>query len=156
MRKRLLKCFLLLSLCSCEQQSLKNPSTDSRYLTNKIAPIIDSFFNQVKSDNYKMALIELFSQNENIDLHDSLTINLESKFNAINESSGKFVSQRLLRKKELADDLGVYIYLVKYEKKFYRFSFTFYNNGSSIKIYKFSFDDVIDVELEEGIKLYVN
>lgn len=156
MRKGILECFLLLSLCSCAQQNIKNPSTDSKYLSNKITPIIDTFFNQVKSDKYKTALSELFSQNENIDLHDSLTINLENKFNAINESSGKFVSQRLLRKKELGDDLGVYIYLVKYEKKFYRFSFTFYNNGSSIKIYKFSFDDVIDIELEEGMKLYVN
>jgi hypothetical protein len=143
-------------LCSCAQQSVKNPSTDSKYLNSKITPIIETFFNNVKSDKYKTALTDLFSQNENIDLHDSLTINLENKFNVINESSGRFISQRLLRKKELGDDLGVYVYLVKYEKKFYRFSFTFYNNESAVKIYKFSFDDTIDIELEDGMKLYVN
>ena len=61
-----------------------------------------------------------------------------------------------MRKKLLEDDLGVYSYLVRYEKKFYRFVFVFYNNSKAVKIYRFSFDDTIDIELEEAIKLYVN
>lgn len=49
---------------------------------------------------------------------------------------------------------SIYSFLVKYEKKFYRFIFTFYNTGTKIKIYKFSYDDVLDLELEESLKLY--
>jgi hypothetical protein len=129
---------------------------DSKYLSDNTQPTIRSFFADVQSGNYKRSLHDLLSKNENIDLQDSLTLQLENKFGVINEVSGRFVSERLLRKKELGDDLGVYVYLVKYEKKFYRFVFTFYNNGSSVKVYKFSFDDAIDIELEDGMKLYVN
>lgn len=72
----------------------------------------------------------------------------------INELSGKFISERLLRKREIGNDLGVYVYFVSYDKRFYRF--TFYNNGSVIKIYKISFDDNIDSEIEESMRLYAN
>ena len=74
----------------------------------------------------------------------------------MNETSGKFVSENLLRKKDIGNDLGVFIYFVKYERKFYRFIFTFYNYSGDIKIYKYSFDDKIDSELEEALRLYVN
>jgi hypothetical protein len=40
--------------------------------------------------------------------------------------------------------------------KIYRLTFSFYNNDLAVKIYKFSFDDVIDIEMEESLKLYVN
>ena len=43
------------------------------------------------------------------------------------------VSQKLHRNKTLDNDLGVSIYLVKYERKLYRFTFTFYNNGTQVK-----------------------
>jgi len=85
-----------------------------------------------------------------------MTLILKKKFNDINESFGKFISYRLLRKKLLDDDLGVYAYFVRYEKKFYRFVFVFYNNGNEVKVYRFAFDDTADIELEEAIKLYVN
>lgn len=146
--------FLLLILYSCGQQNKKESS--SEYLDGQSLPVIKSFFESVQSGQYKAALEDLLKKNDNIDLQDSMTLVLKKKFNDINESSGKFVSDRLLRKKQIGDDLGVYSYFVRYEKKFYRFIFTFYNNGSQVKVYKFSFDDTIDVELEEAIRLYVN
>lgn len=146
--------FIILILHGCDRN--KEKENDSEYLDTQSSTIIKSFFESVQSGTYQNALAELLKKNRDIDLQDSMTLALERKFNAINQSSGKFVSDRLLRKKRIADDLGVYSYFVKYEKKFYRFIFTFYNNGSQVKIYKFSFDDVIDVELEEAIRLYVN
>ena len=154
MKKMMLQFLLLLTLCSCGQQVKKDNS--SKYLESQTQPIIDSFFENVEKGKYAVAIEELLNKNENIDLQDSVTISLKRKFSGINESSGKFVSKRLLRSKQLDDDLGVYTYLVKYEKKFYRFVFVFYNNGSSVKIYRFSFDDIIDIEVEEALKLYVN
>lgn len=159
MKVKIVELFLLLSLCGCAQQKgkdVESKNLESKYLSEKSIPAIKVFFDSIKSGKYAAALNELLKANENINLQDSGTINLQNKFSSLNEASGKFVSERLMRKKELGDDLGVYVYLVKYDKKFYRFTFTFYNNGSAVRIYKFSFDDVIDIELEEALKLYVN
>lgn len=154
MKKPLITLFLVSAFYSCSQQANKDSS--SNYLESESKSSIKVFFEKMQSGDYKIALNELLRKNENIDLQDSLTINLKNKFNAINESSGKYVSESFLRKRELPNDLGIYVYFVKYQTKFYRFTFTFYNNGSQVKIYKFSFDDTIDRELEEAIKLYVN
>ena len=94
--------------------------------------------------------------NEIINLQDSGTIIMQNKFSLLNETSGKFISAKLLRKRELDNDLAVYIYFVKYDKKFYRFTFTFYNNNNDVKIYKFAFDDTIDSEMVESLRLYLD
>jgi len=117
---------------------------------------IDLFFKAIKNGNYRSGLSELLSSNVDINLKDSTTVNLSNKFNLINELSGKFVSDRLLRKKEIGQDLGVYVYFVRYDKSFYRFTFTFYNNGREIKIFRISFDDNINSEVEESLRLYAN
>ena len=154
MRQITLNCFLLLSLCSCAQQNKEND--ESKHLNEGVVVIINNFFKIMKSGNFNNAIDELLSNNENIDIQDSLALNLKSKFKDVNQSSGKLISYRLLRKKSLANDLGVYSYIVKYDKKAYRFLFTFYNNDTRIKIYKFSFDDTLDIELEESLRLYLN
>ena len=143
---------LFFSLCGCNHD---NGSQSESLLDIKSNEIIKSFFSELHTRN-KTAIVNLLRQNENIDLNDSSTLNLVKKFNDINELSGKLMSEKLLRKKLLGDDLGVYIYLVKYESKFYRFVFTFYNNDVTTKVYKFSFDDTADLEIEEGLKLYTN
>jgi len=117
---------------------------------------IDSFFQKVRDSNYKGAINGLLAQNENIDLRDSSTISLVTKFENINFISGSFKGYSIINSKLIGNDLGVFSCLAKYEKKFYRFVFVFYNNSISIKIYKFSFDDDLDVELQESIKPYVN
>ena len=111
MKKIMLQFFLLLTLCSCGQQVKKDNS--SKYLESQVQPIVDNFFENVQKAKYANAIEDLLNKNENIDLQDSLTIILKKKFIAINESSGKFMSKRLLRCKQLDYDLGVYTYLVK-------------------------------------------
>jgi hypothetical protein len=118
-------------------------------------PVIDSFFHRIETNNYKAALSDLLATNENIDLKDSGTISLEEKFSDINRFSGAYRGKSLLKKKIINDDLAVYSYLVKYDKKFYRFVFVFYNNGTATKIFKFLFDDTLEIEIEESLKLYM-
>ena len=154
MKWSILLIFLLLFCASCERPNKNNVS--SEILDGQSLPIIKSFFESVQSGQYKVALENLLKTNENIDLKDSLTLILKRRFEDINESSGKFISDRLIREKCLGDDVGIYAYIVKYENKFFRFLFIFYNNGERVKIYKFSFDDTMDPELEESIKLYSN
>lgn len=132
-------------------------SSQSQSSIDKVAePIINSFFKGISNGEITKSLVELLSNNENINLQDSATISLQEKFNMINEAAGAYMGSRLLKKRNIENDISIYSYLVKYEKKFYRFVFMFYNNGKRTKIYKFLYDDSIDVELEESLKLYVN
>jgi hypothetical protein len=118
-------------------------------------PAIDSFFQKIESKNYNAAIDDLLSSNENIDLKDSSTIALKGNFSIINQVSGIYRGKSLLKKKSINDDIAVYSYLAKYDKKFYRFIFVFYNNGIKTKIYKFLFDDTAELEIEESLKLYM-
>jgi hypothetical protein len=139
--------------CNTNKSKISNKVSDIEIYSNKI---VDTFFTNLKVGDYNKALINLVTQNNNIDLQDSGTLLLIDRFKIINTQSGQFMSSRQLRKKSLENDLVVYTYLVKYSNKFYRFNFVFYNNSESTKIYRFSFDDHIDVELEEAIKLYID
>lgn len=141
--------FFLFSIVSCTSKSEEISSFEARCNAK-----IDQFFSKIENKQFDSALKELLESNQNIDISDSATISLLEKFRNINLASGEYISRKILRKRELNSDLGIYTYLVKYEKKFYRFVFVFYNNDKEIKLYKFSFDDVIDIEMEESIKLY--
>lgn len=132
-------------------------SQSSKSIIDKNAlPLIDSFFKTVKNQEASVALEHLLKSNPNIDVADSATLRLKDNFILINQASGVYMGNRLLKKRFIEDDIGIYSYLAKYEKKFYRFVFMFYNNGNSVKLYKFLFDDNLDVELEESLKYYLN
>ena len=133
-----------------------NFQTRTNIIDKTALPLINSFFKNIRIKGASFALDEMISSNPNIDKKDSSTIDLESKIVSINEQSGAFMGYRLLKERILVDNIGIYSYLVKYEKKFYRFIFTFYNNGNTIKLYKFLFDDDLDVELEGSLKFYTN
>jgi hypothetical protein len=144
--------FMGLVFSRCNQN---NKIEDNNALDNIAFSTIDGFFKKIKIGD-STAMISLLMQNENIDLKDSTTLDLQSKFNLINLYSGPFISDTLITKRLLNSDIGVYCYLAKYQMKFYRFTFVFYNNGEDVKIFRFSFDQAIDRELQESIKLYVN
>lgn len=154
---RLFCSFFFISLifaAGCKSPAVKHE--DGTELSRKSAIIVNSFFKSIKSGDYIKGLNQLLGGNDIIDMKDSGTILMQNKFRFLNEASGKFVSEKLLRKRNLGNDVAVYIYFVKYDKKFYRFTFTFYNNDSVVKIYKFSFDDTIDTEMVESLRLYLD
>jgi hypothetical protein len=114
--------------------------------------IIQKFLGRLGNDG-QAALNDLLKSNPNISLADSSTINLINRFKIVNEYSGKYLESGLIKSKKIGDDVAIYSYLVKYEKKFYRFVFIFYRTYT-VNIFKFSFDDEIDFELEQALKLY--
>jgi|HubBroStandDraft_1064217.scaffolds.fasta_scaffold292911_1 hypothetical protein len=147
-------CKILIIICFLV--SCKSPdSANMNNFDKTCVPIIESFFQKVSSKNYNTAINELLSANENIDLKDSATIALKSKFSVINQVSGVYRGNSLIKKRSINEDIAIYSYLAKYDKKFYRFIFEFYNNGVQTKIYKFLFDDSAEFELEESLKLYM-
>ncbi|SRR5258708_7786051 len=143
--------FVFCMLVSCKT---KNSEFSSK-LDASCQPVIENFFKEIESNEYRGALDQLLSLNENINITDSGTISLKQKFYAMNQISGAYRGNSLLKRRFINDDIAIYAYLAKFDKKFYRFVFIFYNNGTSTKIDKFSFDDNSEVELEESIKLYL-
>lgn len=147
--KRTLVIFILIGM-GCNFQSQEN-NIDKSAVT-----LINSFFKGLEAKEVNSTLDNLLGSNPNINLTDSTSIHLKNSFVLINEASGSYKGYLLLKKKYIEDVIGIYSYLAKYEKKFYRFVFMFYNNGNSVKLYKFLFDDNLDVELEESLKYYLN
>jgi hypothetical protein len=140
--------FLLLFLVGCKSEIYQT------HIDNNTLPVITSFFEKVRIGDSDSAIIQLLSTNSNINLLDSATLNLEQKFKEVNQISGGLIQYELLKKRYIKDDIAIYSYLAKYEKRFFRFIFIFYNNNRSIKLYKFLFDDDLDLELENSLKLY--
>ena len=118
--------------------------------------VIEPFLNSLKERDVTHSLEKLLANNNNIRIDDSVTLDLKRKFIHIHENSGAYSSFRLVKAKRVGDDIAVYSYLVKYSEKFYRFIFMFYNNGHSVRLYKFSFDDSMAVEMEESLKYYLD
>lgn len=148
---------LLLFTISCQQRSLENKIHNGNVenIDKNASSLIDIFFKEIKSGDYSKALDNLLLQNENIDLRDSSTLSLREKYTGINQYSGAYIDTKLLKKRFVEEAIGIYTYLVRYEKKFYRFTFIYYDNGTKVRIYKFTFDDLLELELEESLKLYM-
>ncbi len=90
-----------------------------------------------------------------MNLSDSSVVNIRNQFKNINHQSGIYKGSKLLKQKSVGEnDLEAFIYFVKYERNYYRFTFIFYNNGDVSRLYKFYFDDNIVAELEESLKFY--
>ena len=154
--------FILALICSsvltvfdsCAQKSADKSDVSS--IDKNSNAIVQNFFNGMKKGEYRSAISSLLDQNEFINKTDSSTTYLLNKFYFINEVSGPFLGHQLIKSKKIENDVAVYSYLAKYEKKFYRFLFVFYNNGNKLALYEFSFDDSISEEIKESIKLYFN
>ena len=147
--KAVLGLFILIAM-GCNSSSSKNK------IDKSALPLIDSFFSIIKTKKPGLALDHLLASNPSINSKDSTTLNLKSSFILINEGSGPYIGYRMLKKRYIEDDISIYSYLAKYENNFYRFIFMFYNNGKSVKLYKFLFDSDLDVELEGSLKFYAN
>ena len=143
-----------LLFAGCSTNSGVKSATSKSAMKETATPVIDHFFKQLSSANAEEAISGLLSNNDNIITDDSSITELKAKLKNIGVYSGKYVDYSLLKEKEIQGNIAMYSFLVRYEKKYYRFIFEFYNNGTSIKIYKFRFDDALDIEIEESLKLY--
>lgn len=145
--------YVLLSMQSCGNKQIeKRNNTES--FDKACTPIISGFFQKIKAGQYEEGIKELLMSNPNMNTDDSATINLKNQFKRLNNEAGKFVNFSLLSKRAVNNDLCIYSYLAKYDRRFYRFVFVFYNNDSNIRLYRYSFDSSIDLELEESLKFY--
>jgi hypothetical protein len=131
-----------------------DPGLHSELIDRFAEPFIDAFFKTLRTKGAAVSIEKLLASNPEIDTSAPAAINLKRRLISIHDNGGPFIGYRLLKKRFLEDDIGVYSYLVKYEKNFFRFAFTFYNNDSSVRLFKFLFDDNIDAELERSIRFH--
>lgn len=146
-----LTCLLSCSFCACKSSDSGSGDTLDKYA----AVLVKDFFQSIEANDGNAGIMKLLSSNPFISLEDSATKGLILKFNELNTSSGKYRSAKLIKTRNLNDDVALYSYLVKYERQFYRFNFLFYNDGVTMRLHQFSFDDSIEEELETWSQLFM-
>lgn len=135
-------------------KSTKDNATSKSVIKEAATPLIEQFFKELSAGAHEQAIINLLATNENINLQDSAVLDLKTKIAFIATHTGNFVDHKLLKERDVEGAIAFYSYLVRYEKKYFRILFQFYNNGKSTKIYKFFYDETLDLEAEESLKLY--
>ena len=146
--------FTIVTGCKSQGDGNSIQSAENSAFDKECTRTIKLFFKEIESNKYNDGLETLLRQNPGIDFTDSTTINLREQFSVLNKISGKYNGNTFLRKKLIGEDVGAYSYLAKYDKKYYRFLFVFYNTEGTTRIFKFKFDDSITQELEESLRIY--
>jgi hypothetical protein len=112
---------------------------------------IDSFFKKYKTSSdsavdYLFGTNKLFTNTAQINL-------LKSKLDSLQLTVGKYLGHELISQKSASTSLVVYSYLVKNENQPLRFTFIFYKAKNDWALYRFNYDDQMDVELLNAVKI---
>ena len=115
--------------------------------------LIEEFFRTYQAGKPNEAIDNLYASNAwKNDIQESIT-NLKETFASLEGTVGKYNGHLLIAKRDLVGTYIIYSYLVKYERQPIRFYFEFYKPSDTWHIYSFSFDDDVDDELAESMKI---
>ena len=113
---------------------------------------IETFFKKYKA-NPDSAIDYIFGTNQ-LFARNALQINvLKMKMDSLQLSLGKYTGRELISEKSASPSLVVYSYLVKHENQPVRFTFIFYKAQNEWTLYRFNYDDAMDQELFEAVKI---
>jgi len=113
---------------------------------------IDGFFKRYKASpdsaiDYIFGTNKLFARN-------SSQINvLKMKVDSLQLSLGKYTGKELISERSASPSLVIYSYLVKHENQPIRFTFIFYKAQNDWALYRFNFDDSMDQEMFDAVKI---
>ncbi|WP_190811443.1 hypothetical protein [Flagellimonas sp. S3867] len=113
--------------------------------------ILDNFFEIYQKDTSK-AVDYIYSNTKWIDSEGDSVKRLKSQLKQYEELVGEYFGEEFLYKGKLGQSFLTYIYLAKYERQPFRFTFEFYKANDKWIVYSFKFDDSFDDDLEEVIK----
>jgi hypothetical protein len=116
------------------------------------ATIIDAFFKKYKEDGAGPAIDYLFATNKYFTNSAGIE-QLKAKIDSLRQAIGNYAGKELIVQKSASPSLVLYSYLVKHEMQPLRFTFIFYKAQNEWVLYRFKYDDQMDVELEEGGKI---
>jgi hypothetical protein len=114
--------------------------------------LIKAFFNTYSSGNVEKAVEEIYKTNPWMARKTDDLDNLKRQLRGAIELMGEYRGYGLLGSKDVATDLVLFDYLVKYDRQPLRFRFMFYRADKEWMLYSVSYDDSIDEELKELVK----
>ena len=121
---------------------------------NEPQDMIAAFADRLDTEGPQSAIDSLFSTNEwmmrSLDTRDQIKTQLTNLLPLI----GAYHGREQIATRQVGGSLVLYSYLFKYARQPIRFNFMFYRPEAKWTLYKFTFDDSFDAELEEANKLY--
>ena len=114
--------------------------------------IIADFFNTYSEGEADKAIDDLYMHSPWLSSQDDAIIKLKTQFRDIKKLVGEYNGFQLLTKKTLGDCFELYVYLVKYDRQPFRFTFEFYKPKNSWLTYSFAYDYNLDNDLENAAK----
>jgi len=157
------KLFLLTVIicCCCLYAKSQTAATSAAVKKTAVKPpvagktpvsIIDTFFKKIKSDGTDPAIDYLFSTNKLFNNVAQINL-LKIKLDSLQRSVGQYVGHELIAQKSAGTSLVFYSYLAKFTVQPIRFTFMFYKAQTDWVLYRFKYDDQMDLELEEAGKI---
>ena len=156
-----LKYFLIAAFILCGTFAVKaqtTATTTAKPAAKTAAPAakgvvsyIETFFKKYKTSSdsaidYIFGTNKLFTNVSQINL-------LKAKLDTLQLSLGPFIGRELIAEKSAANSLVIYSYIVKHENQPIRFIFMFYKPHNDWELYRFNYDDGMDTEMLESVKI---
>lgn len=113
---------------------------------------IDGFFKRYKASP-DSAIDYIFGTNKLFARNTSQISVLKMKIDSLQLSLGKYTGKELISERSASPSLVIYSYLVKHENQPVRFTFIFYKAQNDWALYRFNFDDSMDQEMFEAVKI---
>ena len=140
-----MKKLLLIGLLFCSLNSLAQDDPQK---------IIDQFFNLYKSKSANEAVDYIFSTNRWLNDSKDQTESVKVKLNGVLKQLGNYNGYNLITKKTVGEHFSLYTFIVRYDRQPIRFSLIFYKPNSQWQLQNFSYDDNLEVEVDEAAKAY--
>lgn len=117
-----------------------------------VVSVVDTFFKKYKNDGTSAAIDFLFGTNKYFTNTTGIS-QLKAKLDSLRQGIGMYLGKDLISQKNASNSLYFYSYLVKHEVQPLRFTFIFYKPQNEWVLYRFKYDDQMDVELEDAGKI---
>ena len=114
--------------------------------------VIDEFFKKYKEEGTGPALDYFFGTNKYF-VNPGGLAQLKVKLDSVRQSLGDYLGKELVAQKSASGSLVLYSYLVKHEVQPIRFTFILYKPHNYWVFYRFLYDDRMDQEMEEAVKI---
>lgn len=118
--------------------------------------IVDTFFETYQQEDIGQAIDYIFSTNPWMSKSEDVVTTLKHQITGqlSEDMVGKYHGHEVITTKTIGDTVTYVTYMVKYDRQPIRFTFIFYKPDGEWRVYKFSYKDGLDDELEESGKVY--
>ena len=138
MKKFLILTFLLLSV-------------NQAFCQESEKDLLDKFFEMYRTNSTE-ALDYIYGTNKWVSSNADGIKQLKIQIKQYEELVGDFYGEEFIYRGSFGENFVIYIYIVKYERQPFRFTFKFYKPDDKWFLYAFKFDDEFDDDFEEIVK----